>query len=273
MPPRTRILAAFAAFGVALGACQSTPPALTDPKEILTRSIAAVQGAKSVHVEAKLDGTISLPAGASTSPGITLSGTSLSGDVDIAGSRAHLAFQVPALLGLSGDLVEIGTTAYLKTSLGGPLYTKTNLGAAAASFAPSGLPSAIPSFDAVGPVASFLTRPGVNPTKRADVACGSATCYEVAIDLTPTEIAALAGPAPSLPIDVSSTSISITIDVDKASLRPASVAVAVNAGATGSLTLTTALTNWDASVSIAAPPADQIGDSGGGGLPFPIPSF
>lgn len=264
----------LATVAVVAGACQSTPPALTDPREILTRSIAAVQGTKSVHLEAKLDGTVSMPGGgASAGPGIALGGTSLSGDVDIAGRRAHLTFQVPALLGLSGDLIEIGSTSYLKTSLTGPLYTQTDLGAAIASFAPSGLPTSVPSINVVGPIASFLALPGVSPTKKADAACGTSTCYQVEIDLSPAQIAALASPAPSLPIDISTTSLTVTIAVDKVTLRPASVALAVDAGASGSLTLTTTLTNWDAAVSIAAPPADQIGPAGGGGLPFPVPSF
>jgi hypothetical protein len=86
--------------------------------------------------------------------------------------------------------------------------------------------------------------------------------------LSPEDLAKLASPAPLSLVGTAD----ITIDVwsRKNDLRTAKMALAVNAGAQGNVTVTMTAT-YDGAVSIAAPPADQVGE--GSGLPFPLPSF
>ena len=204
----------------------------------------------------KLDGSITADLSGSGGPGaaITLTGTTASADVDIAAKNAHASFAVPAFLGLSGDVIQIGDTSYIKTSLTGDQYqTQTNASAGALDQADTG--------SLIASVNDFLSKDGVDPVKGADVACGSTQCYTVKIELTPDELTALGlgGAAPSaLPIDVSSASLNLTIRVEKDSNHLAGVAVIVALGDKGSLTFDLAMSKWDQPVTISAPPADQI---------------
>jgi hypothetical protein len=48
--------------------------------------------------------------------------------------------------------------------------------------------------------------------------------------------------------------------VTKSDLRPAKIAITADGGSQGKLTVTIELTRWDESVSISAPPADQVAE-------------
>jgi hypothetical protein len=248
----------LAAVAIVLNACggPASAPALSDPKEIITAALRATQSAKTVHIEMKLDGSITADLTGSGGPGaaIALTGTTGSADVDIVAKNAHASFSVPAFLGLSGDLIQVGDTSYVKTSLTGAKYqAQTNAGAN--SVAPPDTTSLI------GSVNDFLSKDGVNPVKGDDVACGTTQCYTVKIELTPNELTALGagGAAPSgLPVDISTATLNLTIRVEKDSNRLAGFAVTVALGDQGSLTLDLAMSKWDQPVTISAPPADQV---------------
>ena len=90
------------AAALALGACNSAP-ALSDPTEILTKAIDAFQDAKTVHLAATLDGTFTMDLTGQGGGAMELTGTTLTGDVDIEHTKAKFTFAVPALLGLSGE--------------------------------------------------------------------------------------------------------------------------------------------------------------------------
>lgn len=261
MSPTTRSLGRLfglvAATSIVVTACgAASAPALTDPTEIVTAAVRTAQSAKSVHVDATLDGSINADltgAGASGSS-IALTGTTAAADVDLTAGNAHATFAVPALLGLTGELIQIGGTSYFKTSLTGDKFQSQESGDSL-PVNPSGSKSLI---DSIG---EALSQPGVDPVKGDDVACGSTQCYTVKIDLTPQEINALGGggaAASALPIDLGSASLNVTIRVEKDSNRLAGLAASVSMGDQGSITFDLTFSKWDEAVSVSAPPADQV---------------
>src|SRR5712691_2320838 len=181
MSPSTRRLARLfgllAGAAILISACgTASAPALSDPKEIITAALRTSTAARSVHVEVTLDGRINADLTGSGGPGaaIALTGTTASADVDIAAGSAHATFTIPAFLGLTGDLIEIGGTSYVKTSLTGAQY-QVQKGADSLPVNPGDTKSLI---DNVG---DFLSKDGVDPVKGDDVACGSTQCYTVRI--------------------------------------------------------------------------------------------
>ena len=136
-----------------------------------------------------LDGTINADlTDSGTATDLPLNGTTATADVDMAGGKAHATFAIPAFLNLNGELIQIGETSYVKTSLTGPQFTTEQ----ATDSLPVDPTDAAGIFDDVG---DFLLADGVDPVKGDDVDCGGKRCYTVSIELTPEELAALgAGP-------------------------------------------------------------------------------
>ena len=258
--PSSLALAATAIVAILVGACGSSAPALTDPKEILTAALTSTEAAKSVHIDLTVDGTatISLPgtAGGGGAP-IKLDGTTAAADLDLAGGAAKATFTAPALFNVTGEAIVVGGKAYLKTSLQGLQYQVVDLGSTL-PVDPSNPGSMV---DALG---DFLLKPGVDPVKGDDVSCGSAQCYTVTADLTTEELAALgagAGSVPTagLPVDLTGASLALTARVEKdLPHHLAGLTAAITTGDGSVLTVDAILSRWDGSVSIAAPPADQI---------------
>ena len=247
----------LAAASIIVSACGgASAPALSDPTEIVTAALRTTESAKSVHVELTLDGSISadLTGGGGSGAAIALTGTTASADVDIAAGNAHATFTIPAFLGLTGDLIQIGDTSYIKTSLTGAQY-QTQKTADALPIDPTDTKSLV---DNVG---DFLAKDGVDPVKGDDVACGKVQCYTVKIQLTPEELNALGADGPaasSLPIDVGAASLDLTIRVEKDTNHLAGIAATIALGEQGSITLDLTMSLWDQPVTISPPPADQI---------------
>ncbi len=246
------------AIAVLVAACGggSSAPALTDPTEIVTAALTSTQSAKSVHLDATLDGsmTIALPGAGGAATPIKLDGTTAAADLDIAGGAAKVTFTAPALFNVTGELIAVDGKVYLKTSLGGPQYEVVNLGQSL-PVDPSNTGGLI---DALG---DFLLQPGVDPVKGDDVACGSTQCYTVKAELTADELVALGlgGTVPGLPVDISGASLAVTMRVEKdLPHHLAGLTFVVTAGDGNALTLDAIFSRWDAPVSISAPPADQI---------------
>ena len=245
---------------LALGACASAPavPPITDPNEILTKSVEALAKAKSVHFAASVTGTFTGDLmGSGQSSEFKLDGTTAEGDLDIAGKKFRLSFSVPPFLGLNGELIQVGQNTYIKTSLTGAKYSKETS-------------AEIPVEEVTDPakagegVREFLELPGVEPTKVADATCGdNKDCYQVEIDLSSEDLAGLASAAPAAGADLDEASMKITFGVEKATLRLSRIALAVEAGTQGSADLTINMTKWDESVTINEPPADQVTEGGG----------
>lgn len=219
-------------------------PTISDPKEILTKAVEAMQSAKSVHLEASVEGTFKADlTGTGQSSELNLSGTNLKGDLDLAAKNAHVTAAVPAFLGLTADIIIVGGDTYTKVSLSGDKYKK------------SATTSTDPTDPAVAlkEVETFLKKPEVKPVKKDDASCGSKKCYQIEVSLSADALKSLMPDQ-----DLQGASIVVTILIEKDTLYPASATVTVSSVTLGEVTLKLALTDWDKAVTIAAPPADQV---------------
>jgi hypothetical protein len=250
-------LATFVALvAVVAGACGgSSAPALTDPKEILGKSIAALQGVKTFHLHADLSGSVKADITGTGSPSsLDLAGTTADIDVDVANKLARVTASAPSLLGVTLDVIVIGEDTYTKVSLLGPKYTKSTT--SALSSAAPGLASEAPMdptqvLDEVKAALDKLAKP---PVKGADEKCGDQDCYKVTITLTAADLAG-AGAAVGQGVTGSGT---VDVWVRKNDLVPAKAVATVDAGDQGSLSFTLVVSNINGTVTIQAPPADQI---------------
>ena len=155
-------------------------------------------------------------------------------------------------MGLSGELIQVGGTSYVKTSLTGPQYQKSESDASAVDEATD------MTEEDIAELREQLSK--VQPTKGEDVACGDKQCYTVTIDLDAAELQSLGGELPTeeLPADMSEASVNATFKIEKDTLRPAGVDLTMDLGSQGNVTVAVTLSNWDEPVSIEAPPADQV---------------
>lgn len=269
MITRLRPLASVALTMVLVSACGGTPavPELTDPIAILEAAMTKAATSQSVHVDVAADGTLQLDLmGTGASAPISLTDSTVALDLDIADGAAKATFALPGILGLRGELIAVDGATYIKTTLTGPLYQKS---ATTEPINPGtgGSPDPSAIAEMVGQLRETLEKPGVDPVKGEDAACGSATCYTVTIQLTPAELTALGldtgdlGLPSGLPIpvpDVGDQTIGLTVQVDKLTTRLASVTVAIGGGATGDVTAELTFSKWDEDITVTAPPADQV---------------
>jgi hypothetical protein len=267
----TFVLGTIAVLAVA---CGGKPAAseLTDPTAILQAAATTTAAAKTVHLDVTADGALNLDLmGTGSGTPLQLTGSTATGDVDLKGGDARVTFALPGILGLRGELIAVDGTGYLKTSLTGPQYRSMALGGGAVAL-PSGSPDTASMLSALS---TFLAKPELAPTKGADVECGGTTCYAITISLTPEEIAALSKDTGSialpsaLPVpmpDLGDLGVDLTIQVEKDTTRLAGVKAVVGSGTpaasgspnAGDMTVNVAFSKWDETVTITAPPADQV---------------
>ena len=261
-----RLLALLAFIGVfGLVACQGAPavPSLSDPKDILARTVLSLKDIKTITVHGELTGTATIP-GSGT---IDLKGTTLDASYDIAAKKGRFAVSAPSLLGTTAEVLYVDNAAYYKIT--GPLastlgadptgkYKKTAVTPAGAD------PNAIAS-DPAAAIDKFkaaLDKLPTPPTKAANEKCGDKDCYHIVLSLTDRDLAAMsatASPAATPTATSATAPFTVTIDIwsQTDNLRPAKLAVGLDAGTTGKGSLTLTMT-YDQAVDVTAPPADQI---------------
>jgi len=269
---RRQVLAGLVIAAVAVGgfliASRPSGPGLTDPKAILDATTARLAAARSVHITMDLDGTVSLglfsPGAGSAAQPLALTGTHADGDIDLAAREASLAFEVPALLGLTGRLVELPDGTYLNSTLTGDGWI--TVGDAAA-----GLPTGEPLAQFAN-LRTLLTDLGDSATKLDDASCQAGRCYQVRVWLTSTQARALVSlPSPGVPAQPSPpiahtpiadpATATIVAQVDRETLRLAGALIHLDLGDGSALDLDLRFSAWDAPVSISAPPSDQLAPS------------
>ena len=280
-----KLVSLVALCAIVLAACSGGPaasPALSDPKVILTDSTTSLQGLKSLHFKVAVAGSIntgdltsgltgggdgSSPAPSSAPTMLDLTGTTIEGDLDVAGGNGQVAVSVPALLAFTANVISVGGVTYIKTSMGDTKYAKIDL-----SSLTSGLP--IPSLPALGspdPSAAADMTAAIQaelaklpaPTQLADETVNGQDCYHVQ-EVVPSS----AIPDSSSVLNGASGTLTVDLWSQKSDNRPSRLVIVIDAGTSGKLTLTVDLTNYDAAVTIAAPPADQISDQ-----PFSLPGL
>jgi hypothetical protein len=254
---RRSILAPLAALvavlAVVLAACSSTPqaPALTDPKDILTKSAESLAGVKTFEFTGTFSGSVK----AEGVGDLDLSSMTLNGAMDVPNKKAKVTLDAPSILGTKIDALLIDQALYYKVA--GPLAVALN--ASADKWTKVAVPTASDSpvgdvtdpQEAVKQLQDALNKLPTPPVKQADEKCGDQDCYHVTIKVTAADMKSL-DPTSSINGDV-------TLDVwsRKSDYRPAKLAV--NAASVDMGTFGVAIEiKYDVPVSVEAPPADQV---------------
>jgi hypothetical protein len=251
---KARALLALASGAVLLaGGCGggggSAAPALTDPTEMLTRAVSVLGDARSVHVHADVSGVVQLDLFRTGKPApLDLAGTTAEADADIAGGSLHLTFS--GLLGLTGDVITIGGARYVRVSLLGPRYTRSESGTAGDPLSALSDPRKL-----IDGLRAYLARPGMAPVRRPDEPCGDQACYRVSLALTSDELRTVTGALPSVLTGGTGT---VDVWIEKNDVRPVRATIAADAGSLGTLTVAILISKYNAPVTIAAPPDADV---------------
>lgn len=224
--------------------------------------MATTSTAKTVRIDGSADGTIELAVvGFGAPSAFELTGTTFSADLDLENGDARATFSAPGLLGLTGEVIALDGTSYLKTSLTGALYRTQPIGADIPE--PSGAARAT----ILEGITGLLARPELQPVKAEDVACGSTTCYRVEITLSPADLTAMGAgsleasnilPIPIPLPDLSTATVDLTVLVSKDTNRLAGVTANADLGANGAAAVDLTFSKWDEAVSISPPPPDKV---------------
>ena len=249
-------LVAIIGAGTALGVGPLAPiPAdvVSDPREMVARSLQATLDATSVHLAGTLDGTIPGALVDRAEAGVALDGTTLDGDLLPKDGKTRTHITSPGLE-IDADAVTVWDGAWYRTGVGEP-WQRASLGAASA-----GAGVDINPLTLVDRLRSYLSTPGVEPTL-VDVTCAFATgqCHRITIEL---------GRDPSiilramLPLDRSDrlpvVRTTLTLDTDVDTLRPVRLVIDTRSeDGTVDLHLVVDASDWDApGIEIEEPPAE-----------------
>ena len=229
-----RFMPAAVLLAVVLAACGGTSaPAIDDPAEIISQGLEATADATSFHLDLSVTGNLTIPDTGGT---FDLEGTTASGDFDIANKLGRLTFAVPALFSLSGEVLQIGTDSYVKTSLTGDTYTKSTV--ADASDVPTDPDKALAGLQ------DFLGKEGVETEKLADVNCGDRTCYAVTLTIPATLLSEGAEVAGIDPTEMVGDALVLNMQFDRENLQLTQLSSDIDAGETGTFGLLLTLSGY-----------------------------
>jgi hypothetical protein len=245
--------ALIAALVIVLTACGSAPaaPALTDPKEIVTKGVTSLVDVKTFEFTGSFTGNVK----AAQMGDFDLSTIKLAGAVDIPNKNAKFSFDAPSLLASKLDALIVGDTAYYKvagalaTALHGSADKYTKVPVPTASGNP--VAAATDMTKLVAQLNDALAKLPSPLTKGADEKCGDLDCYHVSTVVTAAQAKSLdAG---------SSLDGDVTVDLwtHRSDYRPAKISVSIASPTLGTFGMALEL-KYDVTVSVAAPPADQI---------------
>ena len=249
--------AVIALIGLVTAACGGpAAPALSDPKQILEAGISGLQEAATFHVEGTANGRVVVSLGGTPAIGsgapITLDGSTLTGDADLAGKRASLALAIPALFNLTADAVAVDGVVYTRLPISGSGGWTRQAGGGSI-------------FDALADPAkllddlsAFLERPGVAPRKLSNERCGDADCYAVSFTIPAAEVGAATSPAgtspaAALPGGLVIGDIAVTALVRTDTPRLVKLSLDVPLGVGGTINLALELSKFGDPVTIARP--------------------
>ena len=226
------------------------PDQVTDPGEMIARSLQATLDAASVRVVGTLDGGLPGSLLERDEAIVDLAGTTITADLRPRDARTHARVTGPSL-DVNLETITVWTTAWYR-SVGGS-WRQVPVGDAT-----SGTGVDINPLTLVDRVRSYLATTSRKPSS-VDVPCGSASgrCHEVSLDAGTDPAGVLAGMLPgaadgSLPV----VATMITLQTDALTLRPAALSVvAASADGTLDLRLTLVFGNWDGPVRIDEPAA------------------
>ena len=269
---RSQALALVAVASIVMvGGCSGssgtpTPPPITDPHEVITKALAGAPNIQSLHIKVEVSGKVNAGALGSSGGGLGLSGnldlagTSLEGDLDVVKQATDLKFAVPAMLGLTGEIIVVGGSAYTKISLTGDKFSQSKLSDTIPISIPS--PGAIASgafTDQIAQLRKTLTDAGVVATLKPDGKVDGKDAYDVSYTIPIDKInSMLAAQGGSAAAGITIDSASVEIWVYKDNLLPAKLEAKAGAATLGNLDVTVTLTNYNQPVTINAPAASDI---------------
>jgi hypothetical protein len=247
------VLAVGAAVGGVAGVGPLAQPVpadkVTDPEEMLARSLQSVIDAQAVHLDATVKGH--LPGRLLDRPeaSVALDGTHGEGDIrpKDAKTRAHL--ESPSL-GIDMDTVTSWDQVWYRRGRDAP-WTKASLGSVAADAGVDANPLTL-----VDRVRGYLARPDVTPTVQ-DVACASPSgrCRHIQLDAgtDPSQIIGLLLPADRA-AELPPATTYVVLDADAMTLRPVHLVVDVQSDdGTVDLELVVDASRWDEDLAIEEP--------------------
>jgi hypothetical protein len=255
-PAPSPVIGVFALLALVAAACGPSAPALTDPVEILQAGAASLGEMKTVHLRGLIEGELPLDiGGVGGGAPLPLDGTSIDGDVDVAGNALAVELLAPALLNLRINLIVVDGSAYLKA----PIITGDSWVRQPAEGGIGGDPGA-----ALEGLAAFLAAPELEPEKLPDARCAGTDCYSVRFTVPAAELrdalGSLGSSIPGLGADAVGD-VTVTVGVRKDDLRLATLSLDVPAGGAQPLTIRLELGKYDEPVTIEAPPADDVKDA------------
>lgn len=242
---------AGSAVGVGPLAPTPSPETVTDPKEMIARSLQAVLDADAVHIDATVDGSIPGAVVGRGEDRVTLDGTTASFDIRPKDAKTRTRVDSPAL-GIGLDAVTAWDGAWHRSSSTEPWHEES-LGAISA-----GAGVDINPLTFVDRLRAFLARDDL-VANVTDVACAGASgrCHHVVLDAG-TDPAAILGAM--LPGNGGATlppaRTTLTLDTDTGSLRPAHLELDIaSANGTVDLHLVVDASDWDGDIRIEEPTA------------------
>jgi hypothetical protein len=244
-----------------LAACGgAAAPAVADPREIVTQGLEATAELTSVHLLLSVDGTASISELGGGE--MSLNGTRLEGDVDIENQQGHLTFAVPPLLGLQGEVIQIGQDSYVKTSMTGELWSKSEVSES------DPVAGAMDPQEQLDEIRAFLDEDGVELEKLEDTECGERTCYQVRLTIPAELIADAAEGAEVDPTEFLGETLVLDLLFDREEMWLSGMSTELSAESVGELSLTLTLSAFNEPVEVEAPPEDEVTEGGMDGLPF-----
>ncbi len=245
------VLAAGAVNGVGPLARTTPPSQVTDPREMLARSVQSLIDASSVHVEATLSGQVPGALVGQAAARVHLDGTEATVNLRPQDARSSLTFLSPEL-GLEVDAITSWDT--MSYSFDGKTWTKGSLGEVTAG---SGID--IDPLTLVRRLRAWLGEPDASAPASTDVPCGapSGTCRRVTLTLGPSAGRMLLRLLPASEAAAGATATDVVLLTDASTLRPSHLTLRVH-NADGSLAATVEadFTLWDWPSVIADPPGN-----------------
>lgn len=251
-------LVAVLGVGVAVGgvvgvgplAATTPPDQVTDPKEMIARSLQSTLDAFSVHLDASVTGTIPGVLVGRPEEVVVLDGTTASADLKPRDVRTRISVD-SAPLGIDLDAVTVWDSVWSRTSADGA-WTKAPLGSVVAGSGLDANPLTI-----VDRLRDELRGPDFQPTVE-DVACAgeSGTCRHIVLDAGTDPAALLGALLPDENVSaLPAVRTIVTLDSDVATLRPAHLVLEMTSD-DGSVDLEVVIdaSRWDEPVQIDEPP-------------------
>jgi hypothetical protein len=254
--PPPSVAAGLVVLALAVAACGPGTPELTDPVEILQAGAASLGELETVHLRGAVDGEVDV-GGIGGGVPVPLDGTTIEGDVDVAGEALEVELLAPALFNLRLILVVVDGVSYLKAPLlAGQRWVRQPAGEGV-----GGDPGAI-----LAGLETFLARPDLAPEKLPDTRCTGTDCYAVRFTVPAAEVRdALGTLGTSIPgLADAVGDVTVIAGIRKDDLRLATLGLDIPAGGAVPLAIRLELSKHDEPVDITAPPADEVDDAPGG---------